>query len=127
MLVFALLIGTAVPAYKDHLIRARITEGLNLASAAKLAVTDTAFTNNALPKTQKETGYMSPAPTKYVSSVIIGNSGVVTISYTKLAGGGTLKLKPILRPNGELKWILASDSSLPNKYVPPSLLSKVIT
>jgi len=39
--IIAILIAVAMPAYQDYTVRARVTEALSLASAAKLAVTET--------------------------------------------------------------------------------------
>lgn len=36
--IIGILAAIAIPAYQDYTIRARVTEGLNLASAAKVAV-----------------------------------------------------------------------------------------
>lgn len=39
--IIGILAAVALPAYQDYTIRARVTEGLSLASAAKTAVTET--------------------------------------------------------------------------------------
>lgn len=49
--IIGILAAIAIPAYQDYTIRARVTEGLTLADSAKLAVSETAITNNALPAT----------------------------------------------------------------------------
>ena len=58
--IIGILAAIAIPAYQDYTIRARVTEGLEMASSAKLAVSETAITNNALPATQAATGYRYP-------------------------------------------------------------------
>lgn len=90
--------------YKGYTIRSRVVEGLSMASAAKLAVSETAQTNNALPVTQAETGYSTPAATTNVASIVIGSGGVITITYTATAGNGTIVLTPSLNPNGDITW-----------------------
>jgi len=102
--IVGILAAIALPAYVDYSGRARVTEGLNLASAAKLAVAETALANNALPATQAATGYLSPAATENVASIAIGVDGVVTITYTALVEGGTLILQPTLTANGDVTW-----------------------
>ena len=52
--IVGILAAVAIPAYQDYTIRARVTEGLNLASAAKLAVSETALTNGGLPANQAD-------------------------------------------------------------------------
>ncbi|VEG90691.1 pilin [Legionella spiritensis] len=118
--IVGILAAIAIPAYQDYTIRARVTEGLNLASSAKLAVSETAITNNALPATQAETGYVSPAATPNVTSIAIGANGVITITYTAAAGGGTLLMTPTLQPNGDVTWDCATGGSLLDKYRPAS-------
>jgi type IV pilus assembly protein PilA len=102
--ILGLLLTIAVPAYRDHAVRARVAEGLHLAESAKLAVSETAMSIHSLPKSQAETGYTSPASTKNVKSIKIGPQGLITINYTELAGNGTLTLVPTLQASGELTW-----------------------
>ena len=90
--------------YQGYTVRSRVVEGLSMASAAKLAVSETTQTNNALPVTQAETGYSTPAATTNVASIVIGNGGVITITYTATAGNGTIVLTPSLNPNGDITW-----------------------
>ncbi|WP_133129470.1 pilin [Legionella yabuuchiae] len=105
--IVGILAAVAIPAYQDYTIRARVTEGLNLASAAKLAVSETAISNNALPATQAATGYVSPAATANVTSIGIAGDGTaaITVTYTAAAGNGTIVLTPTLQANGEVTWV----------------------
>ena len=43
--ILGILIAIALPAYQDYTVRAKVTEGLNLAAAAKLAVSETRLSN----------------------------------------------------------------------------------
>ena len=116
--IIGILAAIAIPAYQDYTIRARVSEGLNMASAAKLAVSETAISNNALPATQADTGYTSPAATTNVTSVDIGAGGVITVTYTAAAGGGTLLMTPTLTANGDITWDCATGGTLLDKYRP---------
>lgn len=117
--IVGILAAIAIPAYQDYTIRARVTEGLSRASSAKMAVSETAITNNALPATQAATGYVSPAATPNVSSIVIGANGIITITYTQAAGNGTIIMTPTLQPNGDVTWI-CTGGSLQTKYRPAS-------
>lgn len=116
--IVAILLTIAIfPMYQDYTIRARVTEGLQMASSAKLAVSETALTNSALPLNQTVTGYVTPAPTHDVSSIVIGANGVITITYPVLVGNGTILLTPTLTPNGDVVWD-CKGGTLIDKYRP---------
>jgi type IV pilus assembly protein PilA len=63
--------------------RAQVSEGMNLAAAAKAAITETWLRNKAIPRNRAEAG-MSPEPHdthgKYVQSLAIEN-GRIDITY----------------------------------------------
>lgn len=117
--IIGILAAIAIPAYQDYTIRARVTEGLSLASAAKLAVSETTITNNALPATQAATGYVSPTATANVASITItAATGAIVITYTAAAAGVVLTLTPALAATGEVTWTCAVTGAANNKYVP---------
>ena len=60
--IIGILAAVALPAYQDYTIRARVTEGLALAGAAKLAVTENASTGAA----NLAAGYGGHTPTRSV-------------------------------------------------------------
>ena len=84
--IIGILAAVAIPAYQDYTVRARVTEGLGLAGAAKVTVAE----NAASGVTLLSTGYTSPAATTNVSSVAVADaSGQITITYTtKVAAAG---------------------------------------
>ena len=121
--ILGILVSFAIPAYQDYTVRARVTEGLSLAAAAKLAVSETAMSENKLPETQAATGYESPAATENVSSIAIADkTGAITITYTPKAGNGTLVLIPTLQTHGELTWT-RKEGTLATKYRPANCRS----
>ncbi len=116
--IIGILAAVAIPAYQDYLVRARVTEGLNLGAVAKLAVAETVMSNSALPENQIATGYVSPAPTLNVSSITVGEkTGEITITYTPIAGDGTLVLTPTVQSSGEITWT-CTRGTLASKYRP---------
>ena len=116
--IIGILAAVAIPAFQDYLVRARVTEGFNLGAAAKLAVTESTLANNSFPANQAATGYESPAATANVASVSIANgTGIVTVTYTKAAGEGTLEFVPTLNGHGELTCTCVG-GTLPAKYRP---------
>ena len=116
--IIGILASVALPAYQDYTVRARVTEGLSLAQSAKLAVSETTITNNALPATQAATGYTSPAATANVTSIAIADAtGGITITYTATAGNGTMIMAPTLTANGDVTWACTAGTLL-DKYRP---------
>ena len=47
--IIGILAAIAIPAYQDYLIRARVTEGLSLASAAKATIAENAYAGASSP------------------------------------------------------------------------------
>lgn len=110
--ILAILAAIALPAYQTYLIKIRVTEGLKMASPAKLAVTEFVAIHNALPLTQAATQYTSPSATANVSSIIISTNGLISITYSSRAGDGTLILTPTLQENRDVSWSCTGGSLL---------------
>ncbi|SJM89101.1 Pilin [Crenothrix polyspora] len=89
--IIGILAAVAIPAYQDYIIRAKVTEGLSLASPAKLAIAENA-SNGVL----YSRGWTTPAATVNVKSVGISDTdGVITITYDKpVTDDATLVLVP---------------------------------
>ncbi len=104
--IIGILASVALPAYQDYTIRAKVTEGMVTAAAAKLAVSETAQTLGDLDlvTNSASAGYAHQS-TKYVSSITIGNSGVVTIvtQNTGATDAPALILTPTPR-SGAIEW-----------------------
>ena len=90
--IIGILAAVALPAYQDYTVRAKVTEGLSLAGAAKTAVSE-----NAANGAPFASGWTSPAATKNVSDVAIdAATGRITITYTgAVSSGKTLILNPV--------------------------------
>ena len=80
--ILGILAIIAFPAYQDYTIRAKVTEGFNLAAPAKLAVVETATALGGLDQvTATNTGYAFPTGgTKYVSGITIAAGGKITVT-----------------------------------------------
>jgi type IV pilus assembly protein PilA len=80
--IIGILAAIAIPAYQDYTVRAKVTEGLNLAGAAKTTVAE-AFESNALLGVTAAANAWSFTPTKYVLCITV-NTGTGTVG----AGAG---------------------------------------
>lgn len=94
--IIGILAAVALPAYQDYTVRARVSEGLNLAAAAKVNVADVLASGNPSGSaTGYSTGYTAPTATANTTSVTIAAAtGIITIQTTAAAGAGTLILTP---------------------------------
>jgi type IV pilus assembly protein PilA len=94
--IIGILAAVALPAYQDYTVRARVSEGLVGASAAKVNVQDVLASGN--PQNDARgyaTGYTAPDLTRNVRSIsILAASGIIVIDTTEAAGNGTLRITP---------------------------------
>lgn len=122
--IVGILAAIAIPAYQDYVVRARVTEGLNIASAAQTTVAENATTgaNNLT------LGWAEPPSTANVQSVSVDqNSGTITITYTTLANNVVLTLIPSANgapliagtpPETPITWTCAVTDPKNDRYVP---------
>jgi type IV pilus assembly protein PilA len=108
--IIGILAAIAIPAYQDYTIRAQVSEGMNLAAAAKAAIAETYLNRGVAPVDRTAAG-MSKLGTdtngKYVTSVDVAG-GVITVTYGNEAnakiGGKTLELVAYLSPDNSVAW-----------------------
>ncbi|MGB5441118.1 MAG: pilin [Gammaproteobacteria bacterium] len=122
--IIGILAAIAIPAYQDYTIRAKVSEGLNLAGAAKLAVAETFDATGSWGA--DHTAYGLPTAASItgtnVASVTADGSGVITILYGSNLGGNptanaqNVTLTPSSALAGSLTW--ACGGSMPSKYLP---------
>lgn len=103
--IIGILAAVALPAYQDYTKRARASEGLGLASAAKAGVTEYASSTNSWPTTNASIGVADTITGNAVTSVVVGANGVITITYNTLvdAGAPTIIMTPASNA-GSVSW-----------------------
>jgi type IV pilus assembly protein PilA len=102
--IIGILASIAIPAYQDYIIRAKVTEGLTIASSAKIVVADNA--GNAKPL---NSGWTSPTGTQYVSSVNVNTTtGEIAIAYATTVAASTANMLYLTPYSGSPGVILAS-------------------
>jgi len=124
--IIGILAAIAIPAYQDYTVRAKVSEGLSLASAAKLAVAETLDSTGIVPTNNVSAGLPSSASItgNSVSSVAVGAGGAVTITYNSNLGGNpsanglVMVLTPDTTNPGSTKWDCVTSSTIPSKYRP---------
>jgi type IV pilus assembly protein PilA len=140
--IIGILAAIAIPAYQDYIIRAQVSEGLTMASAAKASVSEFYANRGAWPDDNSAAGLgnASDINGKYVSSIEVGAGGI-TVAFGPGANdkidGESIGLTPAASANGDVVWtcgnaVAASGldstgvtegtttSGLANKYMPSS-------
>ena len=123
--IIGILAAVAIPAYQDYTIRAKVTEGLSLAGAAKVAVAETYSSRGVAPPNNLSAGLPLPISIagNSVASIGLSGSGVITISYKGAGLGGsppadgkTVRMVPSFLAGG-VKWNCTT-GNMPPKYRP---------
>jgi len=143
--IIGILAAIAIPAYQDYTIRAKVTEGLNLAGSAKISVSE-AFQSNDIAGVAAASAEWAGnfKATKYVTLITIDPAdGHIVITYdahTPQISGLTVALTPYIfgarlatNLSGNIDWACASTTqatanarglagavagTVPSKYVP---------
>ncbi|HEV7609027.1 MAG TPA: pilin [Steroidobacteraceae bacterium] len=109
--IIGILAAIAIPAYQDYTTRAQVTEGLNMAGAAKAAVSESYSANGAWPTDNNVAGLGVPGNIKgkYVDSVTVADNQITvafrgTIPAAKAIWTNTLLLTAGTSNNGDVAW-----------------------
>ena len=119
--IIGILAAVAIPAYQDYTIRAKVTEGLSLASAGKTAVSEYFSANGDLPTNNTAAGMAAPTEIagNSVSKVEVGAKGLITVTFSaKTIVNKYLTLAPTTS-KGKILWDCRG-GDLEGKYRPSS-------
>lgn len=118
--ILGILMAIAIPAYQDYTSRARVSEGMNLAGAAKLAVAEFRSSTGRWPTGNASAGLPTAAS---ITGNDVGSIGVatsqVTITYASAdtnIGTGTLILQATANA-GSIEWT-CTGGTIADKYRP---------
>lgn len=117
--IVGILAAIAIPAYQDYTIRARVSEGLGLAAAAKTSVAEAFQSLGDTTTLNTTSGYTFTSSTANVSGITVSGSGAITVSFTAAAGGpGNIVFTPTLTAGQPVTWVCNTGSTLNAKYRP---------
>lgn len=128
--IIGILAAIAIPQYQQYAVRAKVTEGLSLANAAKIAVEEGFTSNDAAGVAAAAASYAATmTPTEYVTSVVVSAAaplGQITITYAAPAqiAGKTLLLSPYMAGAalaagavGTMQWACTTATNTTSKAV----------
>lgn len=126
--IIGILAAVAIPAYRDYTIRAKVSEGLNLADAAKSSISET---RNSMGRWMGATNASYGLATgnmirgNNVSYVTVngvnGAAPSITIMYSnadKDLSGLTMVLTPTLGTAASIRWSCVTGDTVPTKWRP---------
>jgi len=134
--IIGILAAVAVPAYQDYAVRARASEGLELASGYKTTVAENAANASQINLGTPGVGGTAAFPgTRNVSNLTVAPNGEIVVTMSPVAGNGTLILAPRdgasgltqgVVPTNQIAWYCnaagsakgGSAGSLPAKFAP---------
>ncbi|MBI5617919.1 MAG: M48 family metalloprotease [Gammaproteobacteria bacterium] len=122
MLVTVAMIGVlaavAIPAYQDFTVRAKVAEGLALATAVKSAVAEHYAQTHEACESNEACGL--PAPEEIAGAAVgrveVGSGARITIEFTLPATDhGTIVFVPRAQPDGTLRWACTDGTLAPKE------------
>ncbi len=113
--IIGILAAIALPAYQDYTIRARVTEGLSLASGIKTTVAENAANVNA---TAAAATLCNGTNTNVAGAVadINCSSGTITVTMDATAASAVISITPTLAANTPIDWNCSTSTA--TTYVP---------
>ena len=125
--IIGILAAIAIPAYQDYVIRSQVSEGLSLASGAKVGVGEFYTNTNRLPKNNASAGIAQPKSISgnYVSTVTVTSTGLIQVAFggpkanAEIPLTAILDLSPIALTGSNLKFTCkAQGTTIKPKYLP---------
>ena len=120
--IIGILAAIALPAYQDYTIRARVTEGLTVASATKATVSENISNNGGIMPADACLGTtnITAQVGNVLSMACTAASGVVTVTTTANAGSVALTLTPTApgAAGAVVAWACSTPAAGQYKYVP---------
>ncbi|QEY75530.1 pilin [Pseudomonas denitrificans (nom. rej.)] len=112
--IIGILAAIALPAYQDYTVRARVTEGLSLASGIKTTVAENMANN---PTTTTRCAGANTTVAGHVATLTCTDTtGEIDVVMDNTAKAAALKLTPTQVSGGPISWKCTTSTDA--KYVP---------
>jgi len=91
--IIGILAAIAIPAYQDYTIRTKVSEGLDLAQIAKLAVSETYNATGGYPVTDPANASYGIPPASEIGGLFVSSisaaptTGIISIEYKQISAG----------------------------------------
>ena len=123
--IIGILAAIAIPAYLDYAIRSQVAHGINLASAAKVAVAEYYQDTGDYPTDNNTAGLAAAASIrgKYVTQVEVTADGNIEVTFGNDVNVKILNAVLTVSANdeqGSLSWACTGDVTLVDKWLPPA-------
>lgn len=116
--IIAILASIAVPQYQEYIARGRVAEGLSLASAAKIIVSEAYAANGPSSMVEATKNTFKFKPTTSVNDITIEDTGAILIEFSDAVAPAEQNLL-ILYPSNNPKIDSASIDLANKKLVEP--------
>lgn len=125
--IVGILAAIAIPAYQDYTTRARVSEAIGFAAAAKTAVSESVISTGTLPADNAAAGLAAAnaISSTYVESLTI-DDGVITVAIQSTQNttvdAGSIILTPTVTSAG-VNWACKVNNANMYQYVPANCRS----
>ncbi len=118
--ILGILAAIAIPAYQDYIIRAKVSEMINVGSEAKTATSEYVITNGSFPTGATSGGFTLVTSRMVTSMAYNDTTGAITINSSRTNVGATLAivLTPTTNSAGTIIWACTATGA--SKYAPAS-------
>lgn len=123
--IIGILAAIAIPAYQDYTVRAKVSEGIGFASAAKTSVAEFYTSVGQMPANASAAGFSTNVSTNIVQSLAYARTsttvGTVTVAFKAIGGDTTVGQNIVFTGTGSAQgvtWTCKTGSTLAEKYRP---------
>ena len=121
--IIGILAAVAIPAYLDYAVRAQVGHGINLASAAKVAVAEFYQGRGGFPGNNADAGLEAAGNIvgKYVTGVEVTGPGLIEVTFGNEVNNKIFNAVMTFTPtpnDGSMEWACSGDATLIDKWMP---------